>query len=426
MATAVWLGKAVNVAQRDMITVSGTWATNDTGTLTINGKDLTFTVGSSTTIPDILDIIVAMVNGASLVGTESRNTTGDKVGEFADITATDEGSTLVYLDSDVAGRPFTLTTSESTAGTGALSESTTIANQSANDWANADNWSNGAEPTGSDDVILQDSDVDIRYGLDNNAVAYNSLKIYQSYTGKLGNKKINENGSLAYDEYEEEYLKCACTDIELGIGQGTGSGRIKIDTGSTTGITVKVWNTGSSEDSDLTAVMLDGSGATKTVNVLSGDVGIAIQGGETGTVTTLNLLDGNVRHGNGTVTTLNVTGSGSYIDEGTTTTVNMKGEGTVTLNGAAATTLAVESGTVEDNTSGTTTTANVFADATLDLQGNPNSAKTYTNLVNLYPGATLNDPNGIVTFTNNFKIPGGSLDDVTLDFGQDRTYDVSS
>ena len=48
MGTVVHRGGAVGVKQVDTITVANTWATSDTVTLTINGRDLLITIGSDT------------------------------------------------------------------------------------------------------------------------------------------------------------------------------------------------------------------------------------------------------------------------------------------------------------------------------------------------------------------------------------------
>jgi len=57
MATRRWLGRAEAVKQKSTVTVSGTWVTGETGTLTIGGADLVLTVGTTVTTADIATAI---------------------------------------------------------------------------------------------------------------------------------------------------------------------------------------------------------------------------------------------------------------------------------------------------------------------------------------------------------------------------------
>lgn len=115
MATVRWTGAAQDVRQVSTITVSGTWATGDTATLTINNKSLTVTVGSSTSTTNIADILARAVNAANatenLLGNESRNFGGRELPEFTEVVATSSGAVLT-LSSATPGVPFTITRSE--------------------------------------------------------------------------------------------------------------------------------------------------------------------------------------------------------------------------------------------------------------------------------------------------------------------------
>ena len=119
MATILWKGGALPVAQVNTVTIAGTWATSDTVTLTINGKDLIVTVAGSST-DDIAAQVAAAVNAGSatsnLQSTESRNFGGQEIPEFRDVVATSSGS-VVSLTSRVKGTPFTQTSSDTATGT---------------------------------------------------------------------------------------------------------------------------------------------------------------------------------------------------------------------------------------------------------------------------------------------------------------------
>ena len=149
MATRRWLGLAAPTTQIETITVANTWATNDTGTVTVNGQDLILTIGAVATTTGIATALAAAINAAnrtdSLVGTESRNRGGQEIPEFTDFTAEASGSTVV-LTGNYPGKPFTVSVSESTAGTGTLATTTTVAATGPNHFDNADNWSGATLP----------------------------------------------------------------------------------------------------------------------------------------------------------------------------------------------------------------------------------------------------------------------------------------
>src|SRR4051812_9645855 len=117
MATPRWIGAALDVAQVDSITVALTWAANDTLTVTINGRDLVLTVGATTTTASIAQALLEMINGDTITGNATRSETGDNVPEFAGLTATLFSASVVYVTADTEGVPFTMTVTESTAGT---------------------------------------------------------------------------------------------------------------------------------------------------------------------------------------------------------------------------------------------------------------------------------------------------------------------
>ncbi len=114
-ANVRWTGNAQDVKQVSTIAVTGTWATGDTATLTINKKSLIVTIGAAVTTADVAAAIDAAVDATSatagLVGTESRNVGGQEIPEFAELDASASSSTLT-LASATAGVPFTLTRSD--------------------------------------------------------------------------------------------------------------------------------------------------------------------------------------------------------------------------------------------------------------------------------------------------------------------------
>lgn len=419
MATVRWRGDAQGVFQVTTITVAGTWAGAETVTLTINGKDLELTVGTDTTTAQIATALKEMFNGDTQTGTGDHtfSETGDDVPEFDAITATVSGS-VVTLTADDAGVPFTLTASE-TSTSGTLTVATPTAATGPNHWNNAENWDTGAVPVSTDDVYFENSDVDVLYGLDQNAVTLTSLNIAASYTGKIGLPDWNAGG---WWEYLDKYLKISATTLKVGYGLGGGSPRLKINVG-TAACTATVEGTGSPAEQTLPALLLVGTNVGNVLNVSKGSVGVAWEAGQTSTVATIRAsyqaspaTDVTLRLGSGcTLTTVNLTGGDVEVNSAFTT-LNMTG-GSLTIKGSGAiTTLNVDGGTVHDQGTGTKTTVNL-GKATID-RSQTMLGNTWTN-TNLYAGATLEDPFETITFTNPFALKRCGLKDVTLDLGTD-------
>jgi len=139
------------------------------------------------------------------------------------------------------------------------------------------------------------------------------------------------------------------------------------------------------------------------------------------------MSSGTVILGRGTaITTINATG-GSIINQsqtGTITAATLARQATMTHEGSTPfTTLNVDKrSSVFYAGSGTITTLNLTG--TLDLSTG-SGAVTITN-ANLYDGATIRDPLGRLTFTNPPRCVRCSVDDLTLDFGQNRTIQIGS
>lgn len=291
MANRVWYGAAVPIPQVDEITVADTWATNDTATITINGKDLTLTVGTTATIAVILDNLLVMVTGTGTFGAGySSNTTGNLVGEFAKLTATEDGSSKLTITGPSTGEPFALTTSETTAGDGTLSESTVTTGTGPEYFSNADNWSGDAVPIDADVVIFDHrAAASCKYGLAQTAVAPATVIVTDGFAYEIGLPDVNTyTSSLPYDEANPTYLAIGTTGDSITVNiEASKSGRIKIDTGDASG-TVVVTDTGRRADSATPSFLWKGTATgTNSVTVNKGDVGIAFGSDETATLATL-------------------------------------------------------------------------------------------------------------------------------------------
>ena len=414
MATKQWRGDAPQSPQFVTLTVGGTIAINDTFSVTINGKVLTYTA-TTTTVADVATGVATAWQTLDIIAYP----------EFAEITAT-AVSTTVQLVAQTPGKPFTVSLSHVSTG-GTWTQSTTKANSGPKDISVAGNWLPSGTPGNGDDVYI-DGDVDLLYGLDAlSAVTLNSLNIAASFTGTIGLPFINNDSVAApYAEYRVQYLEVGATTSNIGTGDGNGSGRVKIDFGSVA-TTCNIYATGRSLDSGLSSVQIKGTSGSNVVNVFGGTSDIAMQPGNSATVSQLNVVptsnSATARCGSGvTLTTLNLAAGTAELHAGATTvnqtagTLNVYGSGTVT-------TVNLDGGTLVYQSSGTITTLNVGNGATADFTKNI-ASRTITN-ANLFQGAVLTDTLKTVTFTNGIILNRCKIADVKVDVGDNRTITPS-
>jgi hypothetical protein len=408
MATNKWRGDAPAVAQVNTVTPASVTIGN-VFTLTINGKAVTFTA-TAATVANVTAGLVAAV-------------TASTIPEFQEVTATD-GTTVLTLTANTPGKPFTQTSSSAT-GTGSgghsLTTSTTTANSGPNNWDVAANWSAGSVPTSSDDVYIENSAVDILYGLSQSSVTLTTLNIANSFTGKIGLPQISESGG--YYEYRTRYLAIKATTVNIGYGEGSGSGRMLLDL-LANATTLQITNTGSPVDQAIPALCIAGGGSTYTPTVLAGSVGFAVEVGQTATLDTPEIGgDAVVTFGSGcTITTLTVNSGTAWLYAGLTT-LNVT-SGTVYCMAGAVGTANLDGGTVYYQSTGTITTLKVGTGAAIDFT-HDQRARTVTNATLEATGA-ITDTYKTVTWTNGLALNRCSLGEVTLDLGAHFTLLVSS
>lgn len=406
MATVFWEGTADAVAQvsdASIDTVDGTPA-NNTFTITIGGD----------AISQVGDTDVS-TTAAALVATLNASTNP----YFSGITWTNPSSGNITGTADNAGEPFVASLTVSGAGTGSVTDfSDSTASAGPNHWDTAANWSGGAVPVNSDDVIIKDSDVNILWGLSQAAVDLTSLTIESTYTGYIGLPRrvftTNANGSNFTDtkiEYRQDYLDIGWTTGRIGIttgpDTGAGSRRLKLDNDKAGASTTTIYSTATqSADIGLSPVRLLFAHANADVYVRSGTVSIAGDApNETTTIGELHCIDGQVFTSDGvTVTTVKVNGGGQHIIDcaATITTLEVNG-GTVRTEGSQAiTTITVNGGTLTCNNTGTVTTMNIDG-GTVDGRSS-NEARTWTTC-NLDRGTLMTDDDWLTITT--FDQPAG-------------------
>ena len=119
----VWIGNAQDIAQVDLITVTGTWTSAETLTVTCNSKSVIVTMG--TTIDTVAEVAAAVAEALGLLNHDENNFTADmtinvggrEFGEFYDFEAVADGA-VITITSEVLGTPFTITVAETSAAGG--------------------------------------------------------------------------------------------------------------------------------------------------------------------------------------------------------------------------------------------------------------------------------------------------------------------
>jgi hypothetical protein len=407
MATKYWLGTATAVAQIDTVQITAYDAAT-TYKITIGGVEVS-TIGTTD------------ANGTATALAAAFNASAHPY--FTGITASDATDT-VTLTADVAGVEFTASSSV-TGGTGTIGAVTSsTANAGPCDWGTPENWSDGSVPGSGDTVIFSDSNVNVCFGLDNNALAINDLLIEQTYTGKIG---LNRNALVttadgettdpSKAEYREDYLRIDVDNIEIGkhVGTGTaiGSQRLKIDntnTGASNTVIFSTANTGA--ETNLPPVRLLYNSTTADIFIRGGSVGLADdEPNETSIMGDLYINGVNTRvfcGGGCQLQTVVQTNGQSLIQSTTTVTSIDLILGIMTIEGDfTITTLNIADGTLipnHDKDAGVAIT-------TLNINGGvvdgtrTSELRTWTT-VNLKIGGSIKVNSDIVTMTN-FNDPAG-------------------
>jgi hypothetical protein len=426
----LWRGDAAAVAQVNTLGIGST-NTTDVLMMTIGSKTLSVVAGSTNT-----------TTVANTVVTAWNALTQAQAPEFAEITAALGAAGYLTLTADTAGKPFTCTVSET--GNSIFNTVVTTPSAGPNDVSTITNWQVSGIPATTlpitgDTVIFENGSVSALYGL--NTFASNTLAalhINQSYTGYIGLPRTNGSGTSAYNEYRPQYLQVGATIWDVGLGEGSGSGRIKLDC-SNAAYSGTVYNAGSQAESYVPAVLLLGTHISNALTVLKGTVGVEYFSGEqsiNAVASAINTTkigyvssvigDANVWIGSGVV--LNSGGStivkaGGQLTFGSNALSFTQYDGTTTIQGAALITAATVGGTLIDQSSGTIGTLTMLAKGVYD-HSKSMVAKTLSAFI-MNAGAVYKDPYGVVTLTAGIKLNDCKPADVTLDIAADHTLAIS-
>lgn len=286
-------------------------------------------------------------------------------------------------------------------------------------WATSGNWSPANAPVTGDAVYILAGASTIDSGLAQSAVQLALLLSGPNFTGSVGT---------------------SATPLAIGADthnlDGTNlSGRFNWDAGSSATVGAIQNTPFNTTDSGLQWIRIKGADITTTV--YGGTVGIATNAvGDTAGLTSLS-----VATATGQVSTINVTlASGVTITAvkqyvpGSTITANSACPSLIQTagifihqgTGALGATALTIGGTVYPNSSGAVSTNPpiVLATGRLDFSTSP-TARTVTNAVNLYAGATLVADKTYITLSAGFKTVQCGIGDVTVNVGVNRTFTVA-
>ena len=409
MATRRWRGDAVPVADVWTITPGGTIGT-ETFTMTINGKDVTYTAQSGDTVALVVAGLVAAWNNSTIP-------------EFAEATAVNS-TTHATITMDAAGVPMVVTCTAS--GSATLTPSNTTAATGPNFFSNADNWTGGAVPVDGDTVVFDSGGVSCKYGISQSALTPAAFTVTMGFTGEIGLPESNVSVGGTYREYRTKFLTwcdsgdATNTSVRIGDGVGSGSGRLRLsfNTGRVTGM---ILNSGQRTDEGEPAITIQGSNANSEWNVLRGDVGFAFYAGESTQMATLRvgyidnpIGDARVECGAdlATLTLVELSGGETAL-RSAVTTLSMWA-GICSQYAGAVATLSIDGGTYYPKGTSTVTTLNLGSGGNFDRRQDARDM-TITN-TNFYEGFEYHDPNDTITNTNGIDFirttPAGGVFDV--------------
>jgi hypothetical protein len=382
-ATRYWVGSAQDIYHIATLTVAGTWATGDTGTLTLNDKALIYTAGTAVTTSDIAAGLARMINGDAEANAESRTFTGGDIGEWAEVSATSSGAVLT-LKSRAAGKAFGIVTqSEVTAGTGTLGAVSVTQQATGKNWiTNVKNWDGGTLPIDDDTMVFASSNVSALYGLDGFTPDPTLLEIRGSYTGHIGLPAVNsDNPALPYNEYRARRLVVSndtTFSVLIGDGSGSSTGRRYITCSTAASVVVNDTAPNYSNGAKPVELLL---GAQSDVQLIRGHIDLTAQGTGSSTIGTLRL---GARGGSDSF--LSVVGAPTFTAGATyeqlsgavqlnAATSNISAYqirgGTLTLTSGNHAAIEMFGGTLVYNSSGTLGNLTIHSGATADFEQDP-------------------------------------------------------
>ena len=277
MSLRTFQNNAVDVKDVWTGTVAGTWtASTDTATITINGKSLVVTIGSLVTTAQVaVTVKEAFASASSFTDTTAScipQGGGQSIPEMAKYLATVSGS-VVTLTERVAGRPGTITMTESTTSTGTLTAANSVPATGKYFGDNVKNWLEGSLPVDGDDIVVN-GPYKWLYGMGFSAVQPASITFGERCTGVTQVGLPWENAA-GYAEYRTPELAIG----PLIVNVRGPVGLVKLNLGSDP-CTANIYSSGTSLDTGYAPIQIRGTNATplNTINAFGGNTSFAARG----------------------------------------------------------------------------------------------------------------------------------------------------
>ena len=425
MATRIYTGGAANVRDIVYLTPGGTVEVGDVFRVTLGVSQVEISASATTVASVCTDLLAALQDS-------------EVAPEFTDIEWSVDNTTTptkVIGTGPEDGRPIyaSLAVATTEAGGGAadaqtFAKSNPTAATGSRDWNNVDNWSGATLPTDTDTVYLGLYPEVPKYGLNQSGMTGCLTAIYVmngATSGLLiGLPKRNPTG---YTEYLDRFLTIEVATIYYGegLGDNTPGMYLNANPGNTTIPVFQIKRTDNRDgDGNAPLVIKNAGTATWTISDCRGSVDIAPEPGDVLTLTTLVVgIGGDVRTGKG-VSHVTITMNDGFLElnsENAVTTLTMREGASAVLNGNSGniTTIVMEPNTNIDYRRICTVT-NFTSSGSIEF-GNDNRSltKTFTN-VDLFAGASWNDPNQIITTTNGIDLNRCGIEDVIVRIGKHR------
>jgi hypothetical protein len=273
------INAAADVSQVDTITISNTWASGDTLTCEIQNQQVVMTCGltmdsTAEVATGLSEVLNASTHAPASISADCVvNKGGQEIPQFRDIKASVSGS-VVSVTGVTLGQPFTLTVTQTAAGSGLATRATATPADGKAHFDNVDNWLGGVAPGTGDTIMMDGTSGSLLYALDNSVADINVVTTAE-YKGDIGLPLINGRG---YTEYRQRFL-----DLPIVVTTGDqtatldGTGRRYLDYGTVgdgdNTLAVTVVNS-SSATPDGPPVQLVG-GKRMAVRTFSGNVSIS-------------------------------------------------------------------------------------------------------------------------------------------------------
>lgn len=401
MATKVYTGQALPVAQITTITIGGAVAAGNTVSVTINRRTATATAETGDTTALLASRLYQAIQAIVSAGTAP---------EFNEISWSDPGGTASAFTATslTAGTPFTLTES-ATGGGATISQTATQAATGPNHVDNAANWDTNSLPVATNDIIFPPGCPDYLYGLSSlDSIAFGTIYFYGG-SGGFPDRTGNDTDPNSYYQYRTKHLSIqSATAIEIGNGVSSPEYlRLKISGAVSTPIRIQSRGASSSAETfELSAA----AGTAHAISLMAGVVKFAPSTGEVIEISTLRVgtegpegsfgatdTDPRVTLGVGaTITTARVYG-GEVESFATIGTSNTMYGGTWTQDGLATVgtvNLLESAGTYRCKGTGAHTAINARGSGSL-VDFSPNTQPVTVTNLSITDGAVLINPQRI-------------------------------